>query len=607
MDARPLALLGATLLPLASATSQTPLGLERIERPWPEQAGYGGGIDLDLACGAFVANSDSQSAAIVRHGGLFLSYSPATMEHFAAAGATGTVAIATVPAIDTSATPIPTAWQGVDRLAAIDPAGLRLLTFEDGFVQPTGAGWGPIASWQGAVDVKAALVGEGALRGRYVLGRAPGWVRVGLIDAATGFASVRTLEVTGSTQVLDAALVDWVPGGAPEFVVLLTTGSFVYDLAGNVLVSRSVPVVDGRLVAWRHNGAPAVTFVTPLGANWNVNTWQPSASGAFWLPGGPLSLPSAPTGLAIASLDGDDFPDLVISTAASQREVLLGSASGPQSSTRVVVPDVESLPSFPPQNVAPAVVADVDADGAPDLVIASSAGDRLVMLTQQPFVVYVSSPPPSANKLTMHAPRGWFQESWNLSPTPESSTQDLLGLRMELPTAWKWATMQSTQLRAVLYPISGGGQAIATAFAHYSYDLVGPDPMVDFLIPLPEWPLFSTSPQRYLIELFLTNGAGISSAKTLIDAIVKRDATLAQVSGLLPPAANIESNWYFTAASMSELNPWNGNANAGGGPAVHPPNRFFGLLPVVKVKKTIGAPSVPPPTPISGGVTHSNQ
>ena len=598
MNVRFLAAAAAALAATVPATGQSILQFDvpRIERAWPATPGYGGGIDLDLACGAFVPNSDGRSVAVIRHGQLFLSFQPTGMQHFVAAGGNGATAIATVAAIDQAAVPIPTEWGGADRLAVVTSEGLSLRSYTTEFAPVPGASWGPIASWAGAADLDAGIYGGGALRARYVLGHAPGWVQVAMVHPQLGLLPVLTLPSTPGVTVLDAALVDWDAGEAPEVVVMHSNGAFVMNVAGMVRASTTQATTAGQLVAWRHNQQPAVTMVRASGSQWQVSTWKPAGLTGVWSEGGFCDLASAPTGLSLCAVDNDEELDLIISTSANHRDVLCGTEQGPSVADHFQIIDVRpvTLPGSYPANVAPAVVLDLDQDGAEDLVIASSAGDRLVVLPRlQAEVVALSNgtpPTQSTTDLGMMNPRGWFQSA--------SGPRDHLGLRLLLPTTWQL----TNKLRVVVYQ-AASGDASPQAIANHNFELTGTGTRVDVKVPLA---VFVGGTQRYLLEIFLTNGAGKSSPRLWLDTIVTGDDRgWEYVAPLLPPPATITSLWKFELADVPQsppLKPAGVQINP-----LSPPNRFFGIVPLVKSKPvTSGSPVIPPFVTIPGATVHSD-
>jgi hypothetical protein len=598
MNVRFLAAAAAALAATVPATGQSILQLDvpRIERAWPATSGYGGGIDLDLACGAFVPNSDGRSVAVIRHGQLFLSFQPTGMHHFVAAGGNGATAIATVAAIDQGSVPIPTVWEGTDRLAVVTSEGLSLRSYTTEFATVPGASWGPIASWAGAADLDAGIYGGGALRARYVLGHAPGWVQVAMVHPQLGLLPVLTLPAAPGASVLDAALVDWDAGDAPEVVVMHSNGAFVMNVAGTVLASTVRPTTAGQLVAWRHNQQPAVTMVRASGGQWQVSTWKPAGTTGVWSEGGFCDLASAPTGLSLCAVDSDAELDLIISTSANHRDVVCGTEQGPSVADHFQIIDVRpvTLPGSYPANVAPAVVTDLDQDGAEDLVIASSAGDRLVVLPrlQAEVVAFSTGTPPaqSTTNLGMLRPRGWFLDS------PEGPA---LGLRLLLPTTWQ----QTSELRVVVYQVASD-DAVPQAMWHHKFQLTGAGTRVDVLVPLPR---FIADTQRYFLEVFLTNGAGKSSPRLWLDTIVTGFQTdWAGVQGLLPPPATMASLWWFDVggAPLPAPLPHEGGLFTGPGSE---PNRYFGVLPLVKSKPVnSGSPVIPTPSLKTGATVHND-
>src|SRR5690606_17117136 len=115
--------------------------------------------------------------------------------------------------------------------------------------------------------------------------------------------------------------VDWIPGGTPELAVLTASGLVVLTAQGSKLTAWPQSLTAGRLAAVPR--APAgedVLSVVQL-ASWQLVRHTPAGATPCGV------LPIAPSalvpGLATGLLDGDEHPDLLVSTDGIMRVVVL--------------------------------------------------------------------------------------------------------------------------------------------------------------------------------------------------------------------------------------------------------------------------------------------
>jgi hypothetical protein len=128
---------------------------------------------------------------------------------------------------------------------------------------------------------------------------------------------------------------------------------------------------------------PTSIGVVPLSDGTSLITTADSITGSPWIaiasPNGALGAPTLksvggfPTGVAVADLSGDGLPDVVVTGAADDVDVLLSQNGqlGPETGY--------ALGAYSPQPIAVAI-ADLNNDGKPDVITANGAGSVSVLL-----------------------------------------------------------------------------------------------------------------------------------------------------------------------------------------------------------------------------------
>jgi hypothetical protein len=598
---------------LAQATS---LNLNRIERPWPSG---GPGVQA-LTVGSFVPNHDGATAVVAINGALFSSFQPALWQHFAASGGSGVQRLATVVARDGAIGGLPLAWGGTDRLAGIRADGLRLLQYSaTGFVD---AALPNISdpSWAGAIGVASGIEGTGAVRGRYVLGWSPTWVKLSVVDPALGLLPVATFPAPPGVAVHDAALIDWTVGGAPEVAVLLANGTAVLDVNGLPVAWLPRIAGEGRLCAWRRNNLPALSVVcrpTPA-ANLAVHTHQP---GGYYFSGGSFPLTTALTGVLATTIDGDVHPDLLISHTGTTRLFVLGTADGPsvngQNNLRAIH-DVATnqLPVPVPSNLVPAVVTDVNRDGLVDLLVASAATEGVVLqLGLLPQMASALQNGGNSSAAGVDGAAGLqFHEGLGIDDTVaegllpvgvDRSGLHLLGLRLKLPSNWSDFPLA----RAVVYGLGAADEIQVDTATPYTYTILHSVSDPDYLtiyVPLPQ--AVDEEGVCHAVELALTNTDGTKWTSSLLLATVNFVGEVQHTQGApshLPWWADFLW-WYVWNQFYRMYGPtWN-LPNATGQGVLVGGNRYIGEIGLSLDPVTEEAlANLPAPTSVTGGsATH---
>ncbi|MBX3461572.1 MAG: hypothetical protein KF830_00230 [Planctomycetes bacterium] len=605
--------LSALACPLfaASLAAQSPIvpafELERIERQWPTASP---GTDTHLACGRFVAGHPARGAVVVRNSRLHLWLAPAHFDHCVPTSFLGAGSIATIP----SAAAAP------DLLAVATEAGLRVLRYAGGTFVDAAPGQGALPAWTGARDLDVLTLAA-PLPMTYVLAHAPGWIRVAIVDADGTVSPSLAFPAPPGITVLDADLIDWVPGGAPEIVAVLSNGTFVLDGNGTVLAAAAQPADAAVVAPLRTNPTPAFAQARELGGVWRIETF--AATGSFVpIDGGTLPVASAVLGLATFDANGDAWTDLVVSTGESTRRILVGRAEGfsAASAHRIDFLDVDAadLPPIPLPNRASLYVDDIDRDGNDDFVVCHRDTGRLVVTTrvrpQVQFAAYgIEDEGGTQATLEFLTPLAGAQNLATL-PVDDAANQTVYVARIKLPTT----LLPSQALDAIVYPRPMVGTeplpddpADLQAAVHVRFALP-PDSAgkrFDFLLPVPtdllSAPAMGPNP-RVLVEFTLVEAA-IEQPQTStapVFAEFARNPWMLKFEDLLltlDPAA--DASWWFDECIELPVD-WATAGMEPTGDSVPPPDaRYFGAVVALRQPKVGGTPSVP--TQKSGtGVAH---
>lgn len=621
MMLRPLQMMFASVAFATTLSAQIVLQDEitRVQTAWPASAQ---GVVADLAAGAFRLGHPGRSAVMLRNGALELCYQPAVLHHWVAAGGSGLTRIAALPS----------GAQGRrDRLVAMSAQGLHLMSLgSSGFAT---IGGGPFANWIGVADVKAYLFPIQGTDTPLILGIASTGVRVATLGATDNIVPVAEVPVPSTMQVLDAVLVDWVAGGWPEILALTTVGTFVVDLATLSIAAQLTSITTSAgFLAQLPDGA-FVVQLTQAGSDWRVVTLLP---GQTYDTEPVFSLAKPPTGLVTGRWNEDDFPDVIISTGELVRHVLTGDAEGPRSALayRLQITDYAGTPpGNPVDNVAPAIVDDIDYDGEKDLLAINQTGGKLVV-TRELRRQIVANDPGSQIPVTTDAQTGVVVEDvygfdWlfpnggtNVPSTWTSGfnhmNEDALAVSCRLPSSW--AT--SHQILVTTYPIVinggtggddtvdlGGGMTLTYALA-VTTPIPNPNTpaFADLVVlfdatlssfsgsdPIPVW----SGQERFLVEYVLCKSNTQSGFEwvgepqfTMFGAKHSPGQTPLQLENLLQENEQIaeigESWWVEESPTFDYLSAWlNPSSQERPGEA----NRWVGWNPVIRRKE--GAPSLP--------------
>ena len=175
-------------------------------------------------------------------------------------------------------------------------------------------------------------------------GRAPdtrSWVDVaksGAIDVGAEVELIRSFRLGGEVNGIASGDLD---GDGRSDVVAAVYGS-------------------DRVAVLRNSGSPSgLGFEDP----WTVN------------------VPAAPEGVAVADLDGDGLPDIVVASAGGNAVSVVRNQSSPGALNFAASETAASLPT--PHRV---VLADLDGDGDADMVVTSNSGRQVLLLSNETTV-----------------------------------------------------------------------------------------------------------------------------------------------------------------------------------------------------------------------------
>jgi hypothetical protein len=601
----------AVLAPTLAAQLVLQDEITRVENPWPASAQ---GVVTDLVAGAFRIGHPGRSAVMLRNGALELCYQPAVLQHWVSAGGSGLTRIATIPG----------GSQGrCDRLAALSAAGLHVMGLGPSGFATLGAG--PFANWIGLVEVKAVIVPYQGVQTPLMLGIGPTGVKVATIGPNVSVVPVADLPVPPTMQLLDAVLVDWVAGGLPEVVALTTSGTFVIDIATLSVVEQLTSITTGAgFLAQLPDGA-FVVQLTQAGTDWRVVTMMP---GQTFDTEPVFSLAKPPTGLVTGRWNEDDFPDVIVSTGELVRHVLTGDADGPRSALahRVQITDYAGAPpGGQVDNVAAAIVDDIDYDGEKDLLAVNQTSGKLV-LTRELRRQIVANDPGSQIPVTLDTQTGVRLEAvigyhhgfpgtnapanWQTGLSP--LLEDSLAVRCSLPSGWE----NEQKLLVTTYPLVASGSpsgddTVDTAGGMtLAYTLQQGNVNTEFLAelvvlfdrslvtaadPVPIW----GSGQRYVVEYLLCKPNAQGGFETVGEpaftifgakhSFGQSWQTLQTLIGLEEQVAEIAESWWVDDTGNVEwVSPW-----PDASPQTPPDesNRWVGWNPVIRRKKS--APTLP--------------
>lgn len=625
---RALFLLATSLLPL-TATAQSSLPIEqfrfdRIEHPWPNVAPFDVGIDSDLTIGRFVPGHPGVCAVVLRNGRPKICFQPADTRHFAAAGSQVMRRIATVPAVNGRP----------DLLAALQDDGLCLYLLGATFV-PTIAPNNPNASWQAAQELSVERFGTGSGAATWFLGHSAASARLGTLNASGGVTTQLVLPMPAGVQLFWAAMVQWLTDDAPELALLTSSGLSIVTATGTVVQSFASTPTAGRVAAWRAGPEPAVVQLAHVNGAWEIAT----AFANRFVVGGALDLPRGLKGMAVAPLDHDAFPDLLVSSCDSIRRIAMSNADGPRTAygDYVELWDVNpaNWPSAPWQvdNLPDAVIADLDDDGRLDLATTQRPTNQLVITKdlagQLAEHVFHEQLVTLDVDVHFHSCQGLDSstfEGTTVGPAfPHAAVPpalfDVLGLRIDAPIDSAGRTLLVSR-----YGINAAGPEEAASDPYepvptnYTFAIghVANAEVLDFVVPLPR----TTGVARHLVEIRVVDATPdgfFNSSKPLFLQVVttpvvyETSPTIETPSIFALVTEDHENGWVFDGADLSDyaffsVPPASGqlyapSTSGGGGPPYAPGNRFIGGLDIpnpkdVKKNATTAVPSSSPPVPL---------
>jgi uncharacterized protein (TIGR03437 family) len=169
--------------------------------------------------------------------------------------------------------------------------------------------------------------------------------------------------------------------GGSSVSILVGDSSGAFATAGKPIMVGPVPVSVAAAVFGK-----AVWLAVANSGNKSVSVLTGSGAGPFnKIEGSPFVVGNDPSSVAIADLNGDGLPDLVVANKAdSTVTVLLGNATGGFSvpgKTFSVLPQGVPQPPGPPAAYPVSVaVADFNQDSKPDLAIANEGADSVTIL-----------------------------------------------------------------------------------------------------------------------------------------------------------------------------------------------------------------------------------
>lgn len=614
----PALLLGA----LCSAQSPTPIeGLSRVFRPRPDVPRA---LDTDAVTGRFIDGHPGRSIVTVLDGDPVLTFQPFQFLHAHTTAFGNVERIATLPAPNASS----------DRLLVSRAQGLQVMGYgPTGFVAVAGSspmqqssavmlpnGPQPVVTssvgWSGLEDLR---VTEASQTGTYlVLGRRSSGVQIVTVQwDGTTSASV-TLPVPAGASILDAAFVDWLPGGEPEIGVLTTDGLLIQGANGVQLLSIPGPFQAGRIAARGGDGAAQIVAVVEEGPAWRVWTVSPGGSRPILFDGGTVTLDSAPIGLASVDLVSDAHAELVVSTAASLRTILLGQAEGVVSDamTNLVFSDLgpESATMSAIPNLVPAVFDDLDRDGATDVAILHADTHQLILLNDlggqlEPPTAFLGG---DQQGFELVASLGVETQS-NFASTPVGWSQpmsdvDMLAVRLQLPEV-----LPTDLFRVVVYTIGEGGQPVTSesgtdlrawnVFWFVAAD-ASPAGLLDLMIPVPaaQELMQGQLVGRLTLEIsMVTPGEQMGfAAPLLLEYAVQSGVTW---QGLMTVISSFAQFILPVDSTIFDPFSWFAGSTPEGDPI--PDTRYFGAIITVKSQEALtNPPTMPPPLVLNTGVGH---
>ncbi|MEO0481354.1 MAG: hypothetical protein AAF196_17940 [Planctomycetota bacterium] len=469
------------------------------------------GTSSSLVMGGFVPHHPGRCAVLRRGGSYYLSFQPASVNHFAE------VIFPAAPAATPLLSPrqlatLPSHDGGTDSLALISTDGLEVLRYDGlGFAPLNG---GPDDSFEGAYEIRSSVHQSPTGPQNYVVTFNSEWVQAGQVASdGTVIASTRIYAPPGA-EVRDATAIDWAPGGFPEIGILTSTGIFVCDALGNLIAFESSTSERGRICTIDITSTPALCAFVQESGQWKTRTWAPGASAT--VDSSPFTLPQNPTGIVPADVTRDGHSELIVSIPNEQEVILLGTAQGPIWAEGGLF--LEKHAPSATQNRTIAVVDDLDRDGDPDLIAQCDASNQLVLYSDigQHVSGAVGTPflESNAPQLTQPSMRG-IVESEDL-PTDLAGVlpADSIGLvmRFELPLQLE----DHMEIRCYFYR-SEGKKLYPDIEEAWGAPVINAQPggVMDVLVPAPESLSGSADVER-IIEFILFDTSTGEPAKSTV-------------------------------------------------------------------------------------------